>query len=158
MTSPRIGIDQQNLYITADQFSIQGPQFDGGELWVIDKAGLVAGKPTVKFAHFGGLTIAGQTTLAPQPALSTVKPHAEFMLSQLDFNNQGDNRLGVWAITDRAAGRLGRAADRVQRRHQVRAVRQPAAGAAEGLHEHAEPGRRPDAADRSSPTTRSGAN
>ena len=27
---PRIGIDQQNLYITADQFSILGPQFDGG--------------------------------------------------------------------------------------------------------------------------------
>jgi len=100
---PRIGIDQQNLYITADQFSIQGPQFDGGELWVIDKAGLVAGNPTVKFAHFGGLTIAGQSTLAPQPALSTVKPHAEFMLSQLDFTGQGDNRIGVWAITHRAA-------------------------------------------------------
>jgi hypothetical protein len=100
---PRIGIDQQNLYITADQFSIQGPQFDGGELWVINKAGLVAGNPTVKFAHFGGLKVDGQTTLAPQPALSTVKPHAEFMLSSLDFNGQGDNRIGVWAITDRAA-------------------------------------------------------
>jgi hypothetical protein len=104
---PRIGIDQQNLYVTADQFSIQGPQFDGGELWVIDKAGLVAGQPTVKFAHFGGLTIAGQKTLAPQPALSTVRPHAEFMLSQLDFNGQGDNRLGVWAITNRAAVAAG---------------------------------------------------
>jgi len=69
---PRIGIDQQNLYITADQFSILGPQFDGGELWVIDKAGLVAGNPTVKFVHFGGLRIAGRSTLAPQPALSTV--------------------------------------------------------------------------------------
>jgi len=34
---PRIGIDQQNLYITADQFPITGPGFDGGELWVIDK-------------------------------------------------------------------------------------------------------------------------
>ena len=97
------GVDQQNLYITADQFSIQGPQFDGGELWVIDEAGLVAGNPTVKFAHFGGLTVDGQSTLAPQPALSTVRPHAEFMLSQLDFSNQGDDRLGVWAITDRAA-------------------------------------------------------
>jgi len=100
---PRIGIDQQNLYITADQFSIQGPQFDGGELWVINKAALVAGKPTVKFAHFGNLKVEGQTTMAPQPALSTVKPHAEFMLSQLDFNGRGDNRIGVWAITHRAA-------------------------------------------------------
>jgi hypothetical protein len=100
---PRIGIDQQNLYITADQFSIQGPQFDGGELWAIDKAGLVAGKPTVKFAHFGSLKVEGQTALAPQPALSTVRPHAEFMLSQLDLDNQGDHRIGVWAITNRAA-------------------------------------------------------
>jgi hypothetical protein len=100
---PRIGIDQQNLYITADQFSIKGPQFDGAEAWVIDKAGLVAGKPTVNFAHFGGLKIAGQTTLAPQPALSTVHPNAEFMLSSLDFNGQGDHRLGVWAVTDRSA-------------------------------------------------------
>jgi hypothetical protein len=100
---PRIGIDQQNLYVTADQFSIQGPQFDGPELWVINKAGLVAGDPTVKFAHFGNLKVEGQTTLAPQPALSTVRPHAEFMLGQLDFTNQGDNRISVWAITHRAA-------------------------------------------------------
>jgi hypothetical protein len=104
---PRIGIDQQNLYITADQFSIKGPQFDGGELWVIDKAGLIAAKPTVKLAHFAGLTIAGHKTLAPQPALSTARPNAEFMLSQLDFNNKGDNRLGVWAITNRAAVAAG---------------------------------------------------
>ena len=100
---PRIGIDQQNLYITADQFSILGPQFDGGELWVIDKAGLVAGNPTVNFAHFGGLKVLGQKTLAPQPALTTARPPAEFMLSQLDFNHMGDNRIGVWAITNRAA-------------------------------------------------------
>lgn len=100
---PRIGIDQQNLYVTADQFSIQGPQFDGTELWVIDKAGLVAGKPTVQFAHFGHMTVLGQTPLAPQPALSTGRPHAEFMLGSLDLTNQGDNRLSVWAITDRAA-------------------------------------------------------
>ena len=104
---PRIGIDQQNLYITADQFSILGPQFDGGELWVIDKAGLVAGNPTVKFVHFGGLRIAGRSTLAPQPALSTVPSPAEFMLSQLDFSNQGDGRIGVWAITNRAAVATG---------------------------------------------------
>ena len=70
---------------------------------MINKAGLVAGDPTVKFAHFGSLKIDGQTTLAPQAALSTVKPHAEFMLSSLDFSGQGDNRIGVWAITDRAA-------------------------------------------------------
>jgi hypothetical protein len=100
---PRIGIDQHNLYVTADEFSILGPQFNGAELWVIDKAGLVAGKPTVRFAHFGNLRIAGHSTLAPQPALSTVQSRAEFMLSSLDFSNKGDNRLGVWAVTNRTA-------------------------------------------------------
>jgi hypothetical protein len=99
---PRIGIDQQNLYVTADEFSILGPQFNGPELWVIDKAGLVAGKPTVNFVQFTHLSIAGHQTLAPQPALSVSTPQAEFMLSSLDFNNTGDNRLGVWAITHRA--------------------------------------------------------
>ena len=100
---PRIGIDQQNLYITADEFSIQGPQFDGAELWVIDKAGLIATHPSVKFALFAHLRIAGHSTLAPQPALSLSRPHAEFMLSKLDFAHMGDHRLGLWAITHRAA-------------------------------------------------------
>ena len=104
---PRIGIDQQNLYITADEFSIQGPQFNGPELWVIDKAGLVAGQPTVKFAHFAHLPIIGHQDIAPQPALSTGKPQAEFMLSSLDFFNKGDHRIGVWAITNRAAVAAG---------------------------------------------------
>jgi hypothetical protein len=104
---PRIGIDQQNLYITADEFSILGPQFNGPELWVIDKAGLVAGKPAVNFAHFAHLSLAGHQTIAPQPALSTAQPPAEFMLSSLDFFNEGDHRLGVWAITNRAAVAAG---------------------------------------------------
>jgi len=104
---PRIGIDQQNLYITADEFSIQGPQFDGPELWVIDKAGLVAGNPTVKFAHFAHLSIAGQQTIAPQPALSTGTPRAEFMLSSLSDLPTGNHRIGVWAITNRAAVATG---------------------------------------------------
>jgi hypothetical protein len=98
---PRIGIDQTNLYVTADEFSIQGSHFFGSEMWAIDKADLVAGKPLTHFVRFSGLTIDGQQTLAPQPALSTGKPNAEYFLSQLDFNGQGDHRIGVWAMTRR---------------------------------------------------------
>lgn len=106
---PRIGIDQQNLYITADEFSINGPpfSFNSSEVWVIDKAGLVAGKPKVNFVQFTHLSIVGQQTLAPQPALSTGTPSAEFMLSSLDFANKGDHRIGLWAITNRAAVTAG---------------------------------------------------
>ena len=101
---PRIGIDQTNLYVTADEFSINGPPFHffGSEMWAIDKADLVAGKPLSHFVRFDHLTIAGQQTLAPQPALSIGKPNAEYFLSQLDFNGQGDHRIGVWAMTRRA--------------------------------------------------------
>jgi hypothetical protein len=103
---PRIGIDQTNLYVTADEFSINGPQFFGGQMWAFDKADLVAGKPLTHFVRFSGLTINGQSTLAPQPALSTGKPRAEYFLSQLDFNGQGDHRIGVWAMTRR--GQVGK--------------------------------------------------
>jgi hypothetical protein len=99
---PRLGIDQQNVYVTADEFSIKGPQFDGAELWAIDKAALVAGAPAARFVQFQHLRIAGQLTLAPQPALSRGKPPAEFFLSSLDFTGKGDHRIGVWAMTNRS--------------------------------------------------------
>jgi len=51
--------------------------------------------------HFANLTIDGQQTVAPQPALSAGKPDAEYFLSSLDFNGTGDNRIGVWTMTDR---------------------------------------------------------
>jgi hypothetical protein len=99
---PRLGIDQTNLYVTADEFSILGPQFNGAELWAIDKSDLVAGNPSPHFVQFANLAIDGQLTLAPQPALSAGKPDAEYFLSSLDFNGTGDNRIGVWAMTNRA--------------------------------------------------------
>ncbi len=98
---PRLGIDQTNLYVTADEFSITGPQFFGSEMWSIDKAQLVAGKPLTRFVRFSGLTISGQPTLAPQPALTRGNPRAEYFLSSLDLAGQGDHRIGVWAMTRR---------------------------------------------------------
>jgi hypothetical protein len=98
---PRLGIDQTNLYVTADEFSILGPEFNGAELWAIDKSDLVAGNPNPHFVQFAGLTIDGQQTLAPQPALSAGKPKAEFFLSSLDPDGTGDHRIGVWAMTNR---------------------------------------------------------
>jgi hypothetical protein len=96
---PRIGIDQHNLYVTADEFSITGPQFFGSEMWAIDKADLVAGKPLTHFVRFG-LTPASQPVVAPQPALSTGKPNAEYFLGGLD-GGQGSHQISVWAMTNR---------------------------------------------------------
>ena len=98
---PRIGIDQTNLYITADEFSITGPQFLGSQMWAIDKADLIAGKPLVHFVRFTGLTPPEGGIVAPQPALSTGKPNAEYFLGALDPTGQGDHRITVWAMTHR---------------------------------------------------------
>jgi hypothetical protein len=101
---PRIGIDQTNFYVTADEFSILGPQFNGAEMWVIDKADLVNGVASPHFAHFAHLTT---NTVAPQPALSQGNPNAEYMLGSLDPNGTGDHRIGVWAVTNRNQVGLG---------------------------------------------------
>jgi hypothetical protein len=101
---PRIGIDQTNLYVTADEFSILGPQFNGAEMWVIDKSDLVSGVASARFAHFSGLTT---DTVAPQPALSQGNPNAEYMLGALDPNATGDHHISVWAVTNRGQVGLG---------------------------------------------------
>ena len=101
---PRIGIDQTNLYVTADEFSILGPEFNGAEMWVIDKADLINGVANPHFVLFSHLTT---DTVAPQPALARGTPNAEYMLSSLDPTGNGDNRLGVWAVTNRDQVGLG---------------------------------------------------
>jgi len=101
---PRIGIDQTNLYVTADEFSILGPQFNGAEMWVIDKSDLVNGVVSPHVVNFPHLTT---DTTAPQPALSTGRPNAEYFLSSLDPSGSGDNRIGVWAMTNRNQVGLG---------------------------------------------------
>ena len=101
---PRIGIDQTNLYVTADEFSILGPQFNGAEMWAIDKSDLVNGVVSPHFVNFPHLTT---DTTAPQPALSTGRPNAEYFLSSLDPSGTGDNRIGVWAMTNRGQVGLG---------------------------------------------------
>jgi hypothetical protein len=97
---PRIGIDQYNVYISVDEFSILGPQFNGGQLFAFSKSDLVAGKP-VHFAHYSNLALGGQLVFSINPALSTGTPNAEYFLNSFDPNGTFDNRIGVWAMTDR---------------------------------------------------------
>jgi hypothetical protein len=100
---PRIGIDGQNVYVTDDEFSINGPQFDGGEIYAFSKKDLVSLSPTVHFVHFGNLSVGGTVPLAPQPALATGKPAAEYFLGSLDPNGTFDDRLALWALTNTSA-------------------------------------------------------
>jgi hypothetical protein len=103
---PTLGIDQDNLYVTTNEFSIFGPQFNGAQIYAFSKQDLVAGDP-VHFAHFGHLNIGGSRAASVQPAISTGNPNAEFFLNSLDPTGTTDNRLGVWAMTNRTALQSG---------------------------------------------------
>jgi hypothetical protein len=95
---PRMGIDQHNIYVSTDEFSINGPEFNGGQIYAIAKSDLVAGTPSAHFVHFADLSSGGALALAIQPALSSGAPDAEYFLNSLDPNGTFDNRIGVWAL------------------------------------------------------------
>ena len=104
---PTLGIDQDNLYVTTNEFSILGSAFNGAQVYAFSKKDLVAGAP-VHFAHFANLTIGGNVATSVQPAISTGAPNAEFFLNSLDPNGTGDTHLGVWAMTNRTAVQSGK--------------------------------------------------
>src|SRR5579863_395875 len=75
---PTLGIDQFNLYITTNEFSILGTQFNGAQVYAVSKSDLVSLSKNVHFAHFGNLSIGGTTAASVQPAISNGTPPAEF--------------------------------------------------------------------------------
>ncbi len=97
---PHFGIDQFNFYVSSDNFSINGPQFNSADIEAFSKKDLIAGAPAhfVRFAH---LHIAGVRALTIEPAASTGNPGAEYFMNALDPNGTFDNRIGVWAMTER---------------------------------------------------------
>lgn len=106
---PRIGIDQFNVYISTDEFSIVGKQFNGPQIYAISKSDLVSGAPA-HFAHFGNNIRLGSTSpVAVEPALSAGTPDAEYFLNAFDPHFTSDHRIGVWAMTDRAGVASGHA-------------------------------------------------
>ena len=100
---PTLGIDGSNIYVTTNEFSINGPEFNGAQIYAIDKSDLVANAKKVHFVHFPDLSIGGALAASVQPALTTGSPGAEYFLSSLDPNGTGDNRIGVWALTNASA-------------------------------------------------------
>jgi hypothetical protein len=100
---PLLGIDQDNLYISTNEFSILGPQFNGAQIYALSKSDLVSLSSSVHFVHFGHLSIGGAIAASVQPAISFGAPDAEYFMNSLDPNGTFDNRIGVWAMTNREA-------------------------------------------------------
>jgi hypothetical protein len=100
---PRLGIDQSNLYVGEDNFSINGPQFNGAEIYAISKGDLVAHAAKVHVAHYKNLFVGGAQAFGIQPAITDGPANAEYFMSSLDPNGTGDNRIAVWALTNVAS-------------------------------------------------------
>jgi hypothetical protein len=107
---PTLGIDAYNVYVTTNEFSLLGPQFNGAQVYAIAKSDLTSsGSPSspAHFVHFDKLNIGGAFATSVEPSLTTGSPPAEFFLSSLDPNRTFDQRIGVWAMTNRAAVATG---------------------------------------------------
>ena len=104
---PTLGIDAHNLYVSTNEFSIEGEQFNGAQIYAFAKKDLVALKPAIHFARFENLTIAGAPASSVQPALTTGRATREFFLSALDPTETSAQRIGVWALTNVGAVATG---------------------------------------------------
>ncbi len=124
---PEFGIDQNNVYITTNEFSISGPTFNGAQIYAISKSQIEALKPAPNFVHFGKLSIGGAMTYHVQPAIAYTAAPAGFFMDSLDPNSTFDNRMGVWAMTNGESVTIGRRhAEPVLDDDQQRSLRDPA--------------------------------
>ena len=105
---PTLGMDASNIYLTTNEFSIIGPEFNGAQIYAVDKHDLVSHAARVHFVHFAHLVIGGTLAASVQPALTFGAAGAEYFLSSLDPNATGDARVGVWALTNVSAVGAGR--------------------------------------------------
>jgi hypothetical protein len=108
---PTLGIDASNVYITTNEFSLLGPQYNGAQIYAIAKSDLtdqpVPTATPAHFVHFDKLNIGGAVASSVQPALTTGNAPAEYFLNSLDPNGTFDQRVGVWAMTNRGAVATG---------------------------------------------------
>jgi hypothetical protein len=97
---PTLGMDAHNLYVSTNEFSIEGEQFNGAQIYAFAKKDLVALNPAVHFVHFENLSIDGALASSVQPALTTGKAKGEFFLSSIDPTETSGQSVGVWALSD----------------------------------------------------------
>jgi hypothetical protein len=104
---PLLGADKYGIYISTNEFSILGPQFNGAQIYAISKSALFSG--TLKYQAFHGapIPLAEGPAYSVQPATSptaagwnTNNNGTEYMLSALDFDGTTDNRIAVWGLTN----------------------------------------------------------
>jgi hypothetical protein len=118
---PLLGIDANGVYITTNEFPINGPGFNGAQIYAIQKSALIAGTtpnverfegtqgpvPFDSTGYGNGLPYSLQPALSPSAAdFAPADGGTEYLFGALEFGKkpfQLDNRLAVWALTNTAS-------------------------------------------------------
>jgi hypothetical protein len=106
---PLIGADANGFFITTNEFSIDGPEFNGAQIYAMNKDALTTGTLKVqRIENDGptGLPLAEGTAYSVQPATSPTADQwssdnggTEYALSALEFTGGFDNRIAQWSLT-----------------------------------------------------------
>lgn len=113
---PLIGADASGFYVSTNEFSTLGPQFNGTQIYAMSKTALESGAPTIVVAHYqpaasgsafssaiGGEAYSVQPATSPTAAdFATAAGGTEYFTSSLDFVN-GASTVGVWSLTGTSA-------------------------------------------------------
>ena len=106
---PRLGIDAHNLYVTTDEFSILGPEFNGAQIYAIAKQDLVVGRASAHFVHFANLTHRRRTRRSRRSRRSPPGQRDGRVLPELAgperHRRQPDRRVGAHATASAVAHR-----------------------------------------------------
>jgi hypothetical protein len=114
---PLVGIDANGVYITTNEFPINGPGFNGAQIYAIQKSALEAGTtpnvvriegaPIASTGYGNGIPYSLQPTSSPSAGdFAGSNNGTEYLLGALEFGKkpfQLDNRLAVWALTNTAS-------------------------------------------------------
>ncbi|HKF36665.1 MAG TPA: hypothetical protein VKB35_07145, partial [Ktedonobacteraceae bacterium] len=109
---PKLGVDQNNVYISVDQFNTAETLETGADLIALSKSELVAGSHATREVVFLNLALAGIPVVGLQPAITTSTANEEFLLNSFPFDAQGNNNsssrtLGLWSLGDTASVTTG---------------------------------------------------
>ena len=116
---PLLGADANGVYITTNEYSINGPQFNGAQVYAMSKTGLETGSNTTVTQlqpgmstsvtdTLGGVAFSIQPATSPNAGYDTAANGTEYFQSALDFGaapalGTRADRIAVWNLTNTAS-------------------------------------------------------
>jgi hypothetical protein len=112
---PKLGIDNNNVYISTDEFGGSGFSLEtGASLFAVSKSQLVKEAQTVNLAKFENLTLGGIGVTALQPAINNSNSNVEYLLNSFPYADEAqlhpntiEKLLGLWALSNTAVVTTG---------------------------------------------------